>query len=141
MFETMVIQQALIDHLDEELTTIQEFQLSKTLSSTMNGQSVGGSQFIVGLQESEMNAEKCIVHVRNPKFSEEVPALLDDVVGFIAEYIAKYCDGMSVVVWSDHRHDGMIFHGHPKYRSGEAWNDWAMIKWQTTVIANDGFVY
>ena len=63
MFETMVIQQALIDHIKEELTTIQEFQLSKTLSSTMNGQSVGGSQFIVGLQESEMNAEKCIVHV------------------------------------------------------------------------------
>ena len=138
MFETMVIQQALIDHIKEELTTIQEFQLSKTLSSTMNGQSVGGSQFIVGLQESEMNAEKCIVHVRNPKFSEEVPALLDDVVGFIAEYIAKYCDGMSVVVWSDHRHDGMIFHGHPKYRSGEAWNDWAMIKWQTTETGKDG---
>ena len=53
MFERMVIQQALIDHLEEVLTTVQEFQLSKTLSSTMNGKSVGGSQFIVGLQESE----------------------------------------------------------------------------------------
>jgi hypothetical protein len=51
MFETMVIQQSLIDHLEEELTTVQEFQLSKTLSSTKNGMSVGGSQFIVGLQE------------------------------------------------------------------------------------------
>ena len=61
-----------------------------------------------------------IVVVRNPKFSEEVPALLDDVVGFIAKYIAKYCDGMSVVIWSDHRCDGVIFHGHPNYRSGEA---------------------
>ena len=30
MFETMVIQQALIDHLEEELTMVQEFQLSKT---------------------------------------------------------------------------------------------------------------
>ena len=79
--------------------------------------------------------------VRNPKFSEEVPALSDDIVGFIAKCIAKYCDSMSVVVWSDHRCDWMIFHGHLKYRSGEAWNDWAMIKWQTTVIANDGFVY
>jgi hypothetical protein len=51
MFETMVIQQALIDHLDKELTGVQEFMISKTLSSTMNGKSVGGSQFIVGLQE------------------------------------------------------------------------------------------
>ena len=138
MFDTMVIQQALIDHLDEELTTIQEFQLSKTLSSTIYGKSVGGSQFIVGLQGSEVNAGKWIVVVRNPKFSEEVPALLDDVVGFIAKYIAKYCDGKSVVVWSDHRRDGMIFCGHPKYRSGEAWNDWAMIKWQTTETGKDG---
>jgi hypothetical protein len=67
-----------------------------------------------------MNTDKWIVVVRNPKFSEEVPALLDDVVGFIAEYISKYCDGMSVVVWSDHRRGRMIFRGHPKYRSGEA---------------------
>jgi hypothetical protein len=67
-----------------------------------------------------MNADKWMVVVRYPKFSEEVPALSDDVVGFIAEYIAKYCNGMSVVVWSDHRHDGMIFRGHSKYRSGEA---------------------
>ena len=76
--------------------------------------------------------------MRSPKFSEEVPALLDDVVGFIAKYIAKYCDGMSVVIWSDHRCDGVIFHGHPNYRSGEAWNDWGMIKWQTTETGNDG---
>ena len=61
MFETMVIQQALIDHLEEELTTVQEFQLSKALSSTMNGKSFGGSQCIVGLQESEINADKWIV--------------------------------------------------------------------------------
>ena len=57
MFETMVIQQALIDHLEEVLTTVQEFQFSKTISSTMNGKSVGGSQFIVGLQESEISAD------------------------------------------------------------------------------------
>ena len=76
--------------------------------------------------------------MRNPKFSEEIPALLDDVAGFIARYIAGYCDGMSVVVWSDHICDSMIFHGHPKYRSGEAWNDWAMIKWQTTETGKDG---
>jgi hypothetical protein len=104
----------------------------------MTGKTVGRSQFIVGLQESEMNDDKWIVVVRNPKFSVEVPALLDDVVGFVAEYIAKYCDGMSLVVWFFHRCDGMIFHGHPKYRSGEAWNDWAMIKWQTTETGKDG---
>ena len=123
MFEKMVIQQALIDHLEEEPITVQECQLSKTLSSTMNGKSGGGSQFIVGLQESEISADKWIVVARNPKFSKEVPAFLDDVVGFIAMYIAKYCDSMSIVVWSDHRHDGMTFHGHPKYRSGETWNN------------------
>ena len=85
-----------------------------------------------------MNADKWIVVVRNSKFSEEVPALSDDVASFIAEYIAKYCDGMSVVVWSDHRLDGMIFHGHLKYRRREAWNDWAMMKWQAVKSGKDG---
>jgi hypothetical protein len=84
----------------------------------MYGKSVGGSQFIVGLQESEISADKSIFVVRNPKFSEEVPALSNI--------------GISVVVWSDHRCDGIIFRGHPKYMSGEAWNDWAIIKWQIT---------
>ena len=79
----------------------------------MNEKSVGGSKLIVGLQESEISAKKWIVDVRNPKFSEEVPALLDDVVGFIAEYIVEYCDSMSIVVWSDDRCDGMILCGYP----------------------------
>ena len=50
MFEIMVIQQAIIDHLEEEITTVQDFELTKTLLSSMYGKSVGGSQFIVGLQ-------------------------------------------------------------------------------------------
>jgi hypothetical protein len=33
----------------------------------------------------------------------------------------------------------MIFCGHPKYRSGEVSNNWAIIiKWQTTEIGKDG---
>ena len=78
------------------------------------------------------------VTVRNPHFGDEVPALSDDIVEFIAKVVVQFCPKMSLTVWSEYRCDGILFCGHPRFRSGQAWNDWAMIEWPTLVVCKDG---
>ena len=45
---------------------------------------------------------------------------------------------MSLPVWSEYRCDGILFCGHPRFMSGQAWNDWAIIEWPTLVLGKDG---
>ena len=47
-------------------------------------------------------------------------ALSDDIVGYIEKDVIQFCPKISHTVWSDCRHDGMIFLGHPRVRSGQA---------------------
>ena len=68
------------------------------------------------------------VTVRNPHFGDEVPSLSDDIVEFIAKMVVQFCPKMSLTVWSEYRCDGILFRGHPRFRSRQAWNDWAMIE-------------
>ena len=137
MYESLVIQKALIDHLGEEIITVQDFEIRKEATSSITERGVGGLAFIVTMEETDHHGDLAVT-VRNPHFGDEVSGLSDDIVEFIAKVIVQFCPKISLTVWSEYRCDGILFHGHPRFRSGQAWNDWAMIEWPTLVVGKDG---
>ena len=54
--------------------------------------------------------------VKNSQLSNQIPALSDDTVGFIAEVVAQFCPKMTLTVCSEYRHDGILFRGHSRFR-------------------------
>lgn len=78
-------------------------------------------------------ATKCM----NTHFIDEIPALSDDIDGIIGKAVVQFCPKMSLTVWQEYIHDGMLFHGNPKIRSERAWNNWAILQWLTLVVGNN----
>ena len=109
MYESLVIQKALIDHLGEDIITVQDFEIRKEPTSSITGRGVGGSQFIVAMEETEHHGDLAVT-VKNPHFGDDVPALSDDIVEFIAKVVVQFCPKMSLPVWSEYRCDGILFH-------------------------------
>ena len=72
---------------------------------------------------------KLTITVKKSQSRVKTPALPDDIVKFIAKFVAQFCPKMALTIWSEYRHDGMLFHGHPRLRSGQAWSDWGMFEW------------
>ena len=137
MYESLVIQKALVDHLGEDIITVQDFEIRREATSSIIERGVGDSQFIVAMEETGHHGELAVT-VKNPHFGDDVPTLSDDIVEFIAKVVVQFCPKMSLTVWSEYRCDGVLFRGHPRFRSEQAWNDWAMIEWPTLVVGKDG---
>ena len=70
MYESLVIQKALIDHLGEDIITVQDFEIRKEPTSSITGRGVGGSQFIVAMEETEHHGDLAVT-VKNPHFGDE----------------------------------------------------------------------
>ena len=140
MYEMLVIQQALKDHLGEDITPVQNFESRKADKSSNKANGVGGLQFIVAIKGAGYHG-KLTIKVKNSQFSNQIPALSDDIVGFIAKVLVQFCPKMTLTVWSEYRHDGMLFRGHSRFRGGQAWNDWALFEWKNSVLDKDGVSY
>ena len=140
MYEMLVILQALKDHLGEDITPVQNFKSRKADKSSNKANGVGGLQFIVAIKGAGYHG-KLTIKVKNSQFSNQIPALSDDIVGFIAKVLVQFCPKMTLTVWSEYRHDGMLFHGHSRFREGQAWNDWALFEWKNSALDKDGVSY
>ena len=57
MYESLVIQKALIDHLGEDIITVQDFEIRKEATSSITERGVGGSQFIVAMEKTEHHGD------------------------------------------------------------------------------------
>ena len=57
MYESLVIQKALIDHLGDDIIRVQDFKTRKEATSSITGRGVGGSQFIVAMEETEHHGD------------------------------------------------------------------------------------
>ena len=127
MYEMLVIQQAIKDHIGEGITPVRDFESRKADKSSTRENGVGGLQFIVAIKEAGYHGN-LIIKVKNSQISNQIPALSDDIVGFIAKVVAQFCPKMTLTVWSEYRHDGMLFCGHSRFRGEQAWNDWALFE-------------
>ena len=86
MYEMLVIQKALKDHLGEDITPVQDFESRKADKSSNKANGVGGLQFIVSTKGAGYHG-KLTIKVKNSQFSNQIPALSDDIVGFIAKVL------------------------------------------------------
>jgi hypothetical protein len=131
IFDRLVVQRSLRDHLNDEIVG-DEMEERKELTSVKEGKLLCGSCFTISLIHDESCDGQLIVSVDGPVMGSDEsasPFLSDDVVGFVAKHVAQFCSSMTVTIWSDHVRDGVIIRGHPKYRNGQSWNDWVIIEW------------
>ena len=98
---------------------MQDFEIRKEATSSITERGIGGPQFIVAMEETGHHGERAVT-LKNPQFGDEVPALSDDIVEFIAKVLVQFCPKMSLTVWLEYRCDGILFCGHPRFRSGQA---------------------
>ena len=54
MYESLVIQKALIDHLGEVIFTVQDFEIRKVATSFITDRGIGGSQLIAAMEEKSI---------------------------------------------------------------------------------------
>ena len=109
MYEMLVIKQALKDHLGEGTTPVQDFESRKTDKSSMKADGVGGLQFIVVIKGAEYHRNLAIT-VINSHLSNQIPALSDVIVGFIAKAVVQFCPKVTLIVWSEYRYNRMLLH-------------------------------
>ena len=137
MYEMLVIQQALKDHLGEGITPVKDFESKKADTSSNKANGVGGLQFIVAIKGAGYLG-KLTFKVKNSQLSNQIPALSGDIVGFIAKFVVQFCPKMTLTVWSEYRNDGMLFHGQSRFRS---WQAWSVFEWKNSALAKDGVSY
>ena len=97
-------------------------------------------QFIVAIKGAEYH-RKLTIKYKNSQLSNQIPALSNDIVGFIVKVVVQFCAKMTLTVWSEYRHDGTLFCGHSRFKGGQAWNDWALFEWKNSVLDKDGVSY
>jgi hypothetical protein len=126
IFDSIVIQRALRDHLGEdgEEEAAERLQMSLSIKE---GKTLCGSHFDVLYRVGDDGNVSIVLEA--PEGDVDSPKLANDLVTFIGMEICRFCKKKSVTVFTDHVRDGMIFRGHPSYRNGAAWNDWVFIKW------------
>ena len=86
--------------------------------------------------ETEHHGDLSII-VSTFHLQDEIQAQCDDIVGFIAKVVVHFCLKLSLTVWSKYRHAAMVFCGHPRSRSEQAWNNWTIVEWTTLDVGND----
>ena len=133
-------QQALKDRLGEDITPVQDFESRIVDKSSIRANGVGGMQFIVALEGADYHRNVAVT-AKNIQISNNIPAVSNDIVEFITKVVVQFSPKMTLTIWSEYRHDGMLFRGHSRFRGGKAWNVWALFEWKNSVLDKDGVFY
>ena len=102
----------------------------------------GGTTFVVTSNEDE-NADGVAVPVliekRQRKHAKSQMDLFDrHLLYFIYDELSDFMPNNEVPCFTAHKWFESIFHGHPSFRSGHEWHDWANFDWE--IVSADGHV-
>lgn len=105
-----------------EFGNSQYINLQKNTSK--DSREIGGSRFII--QKSETD------HRYTAKWSsvEKKVEYPQDVLKFVYDHLYHSNNYPQVMCFTEHKRDGVIFHGDCEYRSGHEWYDWVVINWE-----------
>ena len=89
---------------------------------------IGGSRFIIKKQSDGGEADsRYFVQWLGVDKKGQYP---QNVLKFIYENLHHETDYPKVMCFTQHKREGVIFHGDCQYRSGPEWYDWVVINWE-----------
>ena len=100
IYELLIIQLALKDHLGEDKTPVQDFESRKTATFSIRANGVEGLQFTNTIKGAEYHGNLAIL-VLYSQLSPAIPALPHGIVGFIAKVVAQFCPKVTLTIWSE----------------------------------------
>ena len=63
------------------------------------------------------------------RYGSDIVDFLIGLQDMIEDVLGMEEDSYELPIYTEHKRDGYTFRGHPDYRSGGPWRDWAMIEW------------
>ena len=96
----------------------------------------GGTAFKVIWDDSK---ERAAYRFRSKptKATPQWDQCLIDFLYQLQEYVVQDAGLSTLEIRSEHKRQGTIFRGHPKYRSNRGWNDWAKFDWGEKVLPGE----
>lgn len=93
----------------------------------------GGTKFQVWVDDNNPGEIRWNIPAklgRNRKKRPELREWDEDILHFLVEMQQKLKHWTKqITICSEHHRSGLIFRGHPDYKSSGQWNDWVIVKW------------
>ena len=94
-------------------------------NTSTDNREIGGSRFMIQKSETDNRySEKWLTSV------EKKVGYPQDVLKFVYDHLYHATNYPQVMCFTEHKRDGVIFHGDCEYRSGHEWYDWVVINWE-----------